>query len=284
MEFVIGNFSIYLLDTGEFWLDGGSMFGIVPKILWSKIIKTDENNLIPMALNCFLIKGGDFNLLIEAGIGNWWDEKFKKIYKLNSKNFEQVLKPIGILKDEITHIFASHLHFDHIGGTVEKLYDQIIPTFPKANIFIQREEYEHCLSPNFKEKGSYNKEILIPLAENGRFQFLEGDWEILPGIKSIKVGGHSMGMQILRIESNGEVGYFLGDLIPTESHLKINWIASYDLEPLKILSLKEKFLEKALEENAVFLLYHEKNKPVGRLRKDSSGNYFLEKLRETKNV
>lgn len=284
MEFKIGNLSIYLLDTGEFWLDGGAMFGIVPKILWSKVIKTDENNLIPMALNCFLIKGEDFNLLIEAGIGNWWDEKFKKLYKINWKNFYEVLKPYGILKEDITHIFASHLHFDHIGGAVEKLYDQIIPTFPKAKIFVQREEYEHCLSPNFKEKGSYKREIIIPLAENGRFEFLEGDFEILPRIKCINVGGHSMGMQILRIESYGEVGYFLGDLIPTESHLKINWIASYDLEPLKILNFKEKFLEKALEENAVFLLYHEKNKPIGRLRKDSSENYFLEKLRETRNV
>lgn len=284
MFFKIGDYDIHFLNTGEFWLDGGSMFGIVPKVLWSKILKEDENNCIPMALNCFLIKGKNFNLLIECGIGNWWDEKWKNIYKIKSFNFNNILEAEGLSKEEITHIFVSHLHFDHIGGAVEKIYNQIIPTFPKAKIFIQKEEYEHCLSPNLKEKGSYKKEILISLAENGRFEFLSGDFNILEGFKAIKVGGHSMGMQILKIESNGEVAYFLGDLIPTQAHLKINWIASYDLEPLKILKIKEEFLKNALKEKAFLLLYHEINMPFGRLKKDMEGNYYLEKLRETKNV
>lgn len=284
MDFKIGRFNIHLLNTGEFWLDGGSMFGIVPKVLWSKIFNSDENNCIPMALNSYLILNKDFNLLIETGIGNWWDEKWMEIYKIKSKSFKEILKPFGISNKDITHIFVSHLHFDHIGGAVEKLYDQLIPTFPEAKIFVQKEEFIHCQSPNLKEKGSYKKKILLSLAESGKFNFLDGDCEILPGIKAIKVGGHSMGMQILKIESDGEVGYFLGDLIPTEAHLKINWIASYDLEPLKILSLKEKLLNEALKENSVFLLYHETSKPAGRLKKDLQGNFFLEKIRETKNV
>lgn len=284
MDFKIGRFNIHLLNTGEFWLDGGSMFGIVPKVLWSKILRSDENNCIPMALNSYLILEKDFNLLIEAGIGNWWDEKWMDIYKIKSKSFKEILEPFGISNKDITHIFVSHLHFDHIGGAVEKLYGQLVPTFPEAKIFVQKEEFVHCQSPNLKEKGSYNKKILLSLAESGKFNFLEGNDEILSGFKAIKVGGHSMGMQILKIESDGEVAYFLGDLIPTEAHLKINWIASYDLEPLKILSLKEKLLNDALKENATFLLYHETLKPIGRLKKDLQGNFFLEKIRETKNV
>ncbi|MEJ5166800.1 MAG: MBL fold metallo-hydrolase [Thermoanaerobaculia bacterium] len=283
-SFKIGKLDVHLLNAGLFWLDGGTMFGIVPKKLWSKILKADENNCIPLALNCYLLSGKNFLMLIEAGIGNWWDEKWKNIYKIKTRDFEKILKPLGISKEDITHIFVSHLHFDHIGGAVEKLYDQVVPTFPKAKIYVQKEEYLHYISPNLREKGSYKKEILTPLLENGKFEFLGENSEILPGIQAIKVGGHSMGMQILKIQSEGEVAYFLGDLIPTESHLKLNWIASYDLEPLKILSLKEKILEEALEEKAIFLLYHEINKPVGRLKKDMEGNFFLEKLKGSKNV
>lgn len=284
LNFKIGNLNVYLLNAGEFWLDGGTMFGIVPKSLWSKILKADENNRIPLALNCYLVSGKDFLLLIEAGIGNWWDEKWKNIYKIKSRDFEKILKPLGILKEDITHIFVSHLHFDHIGGAVEKIYDQTVPTFPKAKIYVQKEEYLHYISPNLREKGSYKKEILTPLLENGKFEFLGENTEILPGIQAIKVGGHSMGMQILKIQSGGDVAYFLGDLIPTESHLKLNWIASYDLEPLKIITLKEKILEEALEEKAIFLLYHEISKPMGRLKKDMEGNFFLEKLKDKRNV
>lgn len=284
MNFKIGKFDVHLLNAGEFWLDGGSMFGIVPKVLWSKILKADENNCIPMALNCFLFSGEEFLLLVETGIGNWWDEKWKDLYKIKSKNFDEILENIGFKKEDITHIFVSHLHFDHIGGAIEKIYGQWVPTFPKAKIFVQKEEYIHCLSPNLKEKGSYKKEILLPLTENGKMEFLEGDMEIMEGVEAIKVGCHSMGMQILKIQSEGDVAYFLGDLIPTESHLKLNWIASYDLEPLKIISFKEKFLNRAAEEEAILMLYHETKKPVGRLKKDIQGNFFLEKIRETKNV
>lgn len=284
MDFKIGNFDILLLKTGTFWLDGGSMFGVVPKKIWQKFIECDEENRIPMALNCFLLKGDDFLLLVECGIGDWWEEKYNEIYKINFTNFKDLLSRFGIKKEEITDIFVSHLHFDHIGGSVEKAYDTLIPVFPNAKIYVQKEEIEHSLNPNLKEKASYKREIINCLAFSGKFQIIDGDFEIKKGVKAIKVGGHSFGMQILRIESEGKVGYFLGDLIPTVFHLKLNYLASYDLEPLKILNLKEEILKRAFEENSIFLLYHEVKIPVGFIKKDLEGNYFLEKLRESKIV
>ncbi len=284
MQYQFGKTIIYPIDAGEFWLDGGTMFGVVPRVLWEKFLKPDEENRIPISLNCFLVVNENRRILLEAGIGNWWEVKTRDIYKIKSNNFAKVLANIGFSKEDITDIFISHLHFDHIGGAVEKLYDQLTPTFPKAIIHIQKKEYENALSPNLREKPSYKKEILISLSEAGKFNIIDGDTEIFPNFYAIYVGAHSIGMQILKIKTEEETIYFLGDLIPTTAHLKINWIASYDLEPLKILKIKEELLKNALEEKAIFLLYHERNIPIGRLRKDMMGNYFLERIRQTKNV
>ncbi len=284
MQYQFGKTIIYLLDAGEFWLDGGTMFGIVPRVLWEKFLKPDEENRIPISLNCFLVANEDRRVLLEAGIGNWWDLKMKDIYKIKTNSFDKILANIEFSKEDITDIFVSHLHFDHIGGAVERLYDQLVPTFPKAKIHIQKKEYEHALSPTLREKSSYKKEILIPLSEAGCFNIIDGDREIFPNFYAKYIGAHSLGMQILKIKAEEEVLYFLGDLVPTTAHLKINWITSFDLEPLKILKIKEELLSKGLDEKAIFLLYHEKNIPIGRLKKDMEGNYFLERIRQTKYV
>ncbi|MEO0087083.1 MAG: MBL fold metallo-hydrolase [candidate division WOR-3 bacterium] len=259
----LGKFEIYPILDGYFGLDGGAMFGIVPKVIWEKMNPADERNRIRLALRTLLVKTPNELILIDTGIGTKFNEKYVDIYKIENQylNIEKELKELKITLEDIEIVINTHLHFDHCGGntkaiTYEKEIIEYIPTFKKAIYFVQKEEFEYALAPDVRSKNSYLKENFLPIRD--KFKFPENE-KITDGIYVIKTGGHTVGHQIILIQSEGETCCYLGDLIPTLSHLKIPYIMGYDLFPLETMKFKEELLKKAKKEKWYLVFEHDPN-------------------------
>ncbi len=268
-----GNFELLLLSDGTFWLDGGAMFGVVPKVLWNKLNPADEQNRIELGLNCLLIQARGKNILIDTGIGDKFDEKFRNIYSVDkSRNLIGSLKEIDLNPEDIDIVINTHLHFDHCGGNtrpalLQKCKDKLVPSFPNARYFIQKGEWEDAMNPNERTCASYLKENLIPVKEAGLLELINGDTEILPGIKTIITNGHTKNHQSVLIESCEKKAIYLGDLIPTTSHIKIPYVMGYDLYPLEIIEKKKEVLSKALKEHWLLIFEHDPRIGMGYLEK-----------------
>ena len=253
----IGEFEIFPMEYGRFKLDGGAMFGVVPKVLWQKYSPADENNQIDMALRGMLIKTGDSNILVDTGVGHKMSDKLNKIFAIDFTSFslEESLKKYKLSVDDISDVILTHLHFDHTGGATKKNdKSEIIPTFPNANYYVQKKQYDWALNPSERDKASYFLENYVPLFDNEVLTFVEGDKEILPGISVISINGHTPGQQLVKISSDEQTILYCGDLIPTAAHIPLPWIMSYDLQPLVTLEEKKKLLPTIVEENW-FLFY-----------------------------
>lgn len=263
-----GNFNIEILSDGNFWLDGGAMFGIVPKPIWNKLNPADELNRIKLGLNCLLIQTEDKNILVDTGIGDKFDEKFKERFKINkSSNLISALKEVKLEPENIDIVINTHLHFDHAGGNTHIKGNKILPSFPQARYIIQRGEWEDAINPNERTRASYLKETLIPIKEKGLLELIEGDKEILPGIKVIVTGGHTLNHQVVLIESENKKALYLGDLIPTTSHIKLPYVMGYDLYPLNTMKKKKEILNKAAEEHWLLIFEHDPYTKMGYLEK-----------------
>ena len=256
----LGHFEIHAISDGTFALDGGQMFGVVPKVLWEKKAPPDERNRIRMGLTCLLVRAQGKNLVIETGIGDKMDAKQVGIYKIeHSTTLPAELQKLGVGLNEVDLVINTHLHFDHCGWNVRREGGKLVPAFPRARYFIQRGEWEHALAPTLRDRASYIPEFFI--AAEGQTEFLDGDAEILPGIKVEVVPGHTRHMQCVRIGSENQQAYFISDLVPMSAHLSPAWIMSFDLYPLETLANKERLLPELAAEKALVVFPHDPATP-----------------------
>ena len=270
----LGNKTISILEAGRFRLDGGAMFGVVPRVLWEKRKQPDDKNRIAMATNLLLIQYQDRNILVDTGIGTKYDDKFKKIYAVEDDpyNLTRALEKAGLTAEAITDVILTHLHFDHTGGsTTRNAKGAVVPTFPNARYYVQKSQYEWALNPSEKDRASFFPENYVPLYEAGQLELLDGDGELFPGIRVMTVTGHTPGQQMVRVEGEGQTVLFAADLIPLEPHLSIPWVMAYDLYPLETIREKKAILNRAVEENWIIVFEHDPEVLAGTVTRTEKG-------------
>jgi glyoxylase-like metal-dependent hydrolase (beta-lactamase superfamily II) len=261
----LGAIEIYALSDGTFGLDGGQMFGVVPKVLWEKKLPADERNRVRLGLTCLLVRTGKYNVLIETGIGDKFDAKRTEIYNIDhSPNLLDNLSRHGLSVEDVDVVINSHLHFDHCGWNTRREGAEIVPTFPKARYFMQRAEWEHALHPNERDKASYIEEWFAPAEP--QTVFVEGACEIVPGIRVELAPGHIRDMQCVWVESEGRSACFISDLVPTHAHLPFPWIMAFDLYPMETLASKKRLLPRLAEQGTLVVFPHDAEVPWGRLK------------------
>ena len=268
----IGGFEAVLLSDGTFRLDGGAMFGTVPQTLWCRHDKPDEKNRIALALGCLLIKTPKGRrILVDTGLSSKYDDnpKFKSIYSVDRPvTLRGELKKIGLAPSDIQLVINTHLHFDHAGGDTEfNDTGMPVPAFPKARYLIQKEEWDDANHPHERNQASYMAENFAPLQEARQLDLVEGEYEIEPGLKVIQSGGHTQGHQCVLIESQGETALFLGDLVPTASHIPLPYIMGYDLYPVDTLESKRALYAKAAEGDWTLLFQHDVRQRAAKIEK-----------------
>ncbi|PKP33864.1 MAG: MBL fold metallo-hydrolase [Bacteroidetes bacterium HGW-Bacteroidetes-17] len=254
---------LYAIETGNLKLDGGAMFGVVPKVMWNKFYPADENNLCNWAMRCLLIDDGEHVILIDNGIGDKQDENFLKHYYLNGEaTLETSLNKYGYTTDDVTDMLLTHLHFDHCGGSIK--YDKngkLVPAFKNAKYWVSQEQYDWATNPNRREKASFLKENILPIKESGQLNIVEKEGEIIPNIYAKIFNGHTQGQIIPHIKFGGKTIAYTADLFPSTAHIPMPWIMAYDTKPLITLEDRERFFKEAVEENVILFfehdLYHE---------------------------
>ena len=277
----LGAFEIYPVTDGRFRLDGGAMFGVVPRVLWEKCCPADELNRIQLALNPLLIRAHGKNILVDTGLGNKLDTKLQDMFAVDrTPPLYDSLKKHGLTAEDIHMVINTHLHFDHAGGnTAQNDGRGVIPAFPKAKYIVQQGEYEDAVLANERTKASYRQENFTPIAQVHQWEFLKGDTGLLPGLSVLVTHGHTAHHQAVKIESEGRVALYLGDLIPTVSHLPLPYIMGYDLYPLQTLETKRKVLDRAFQEKWLLIFEHDPRVQMGYVKKDVEGKYFLEEVK-----
>ena len=271
----VGKLRVHTIQAGGQKLDGGAMFGVVPKPLWERRIPADERNRIPLGMRCILVEHDDGLVLIDCGAGNKENAKFLDIYGIENAGangrtaLEDALAKLGHTPNDISILIDSHLHFDHGGGNSYRDEAGVVrPTFPNARYVVQRGELDYASHTNERTAASYLPHNFAPVAEAGLFDLVEGEREIVPGISVLPTPGHVPFHQGILLESKGERAFFLGDLVPTHAHLPLPWIMGYDVEPLVTLETKRRTLARALKEEWLLIFEHDATHAWGRLQHD----------------
>jgi len=271
MKFKVGDLEVWALETGHFRLDGGAMFGLIPKTLWSQKLTPDSENRIPLGLRSLLIRGPTFTALIDAGMGTKWGDSGKKNFDLEIKSWSEILAPTGLGPEDIDHVVATHLHFDHVGGLSEFAEDgtTLRPVFKNAEHWVSQSNYEFARDPGPREKASYRSENWEPLHKNGQLRLVDiqtgGDpLPLLPGLWAERSDGHTLGQMIIHLRSGHSEGnvVFCADLLPTQHHLKENWGMGFDLQPQVLLEEKRRLLESAVRHNWGLVLEHDPHRAM----------------------
>jgi len=264
----IGRYEICPLPTGVFGLDGGAMFGTVPKVLWEKSNPPDEKNRIPMEARALLLKSADCNVVIDCGngldfilkYGEKLGTKFAEMYNIDPEgpSLKKSLAAHGLVPEQIHHVILTHLHFDHAGGATMEKDGRLVPTFSKAQYYVQKKNLETAQKPNLRERASYFPANFQPLLDAGVLNLLEGDkTELLPGISVYVSNGHTQGQQVVKISDGSQTLLYCADLIPTSSHVRLPWVMGYDLNPLLLMEEKQRFLGQAADENWYLYFEHD---------------------------
>jgi len=274
----LGDFELTIVSDGTYFLDGGAFFGVVPKTMWSKRITSDDQNRVDAGLNSLLVRTGDKNILIETGIGNKLSDKLVQIYKQPAKLLDN-LHVAGVAPEDIDIVINTHLHFDHCGWNTMLRGDQIVPTFPKAKYYAQRQEWEHGRLQLERDAISYMSPNYDPLIESGQMVLLDGDQGLLPGI-SVKVfPGHTASMQAVIVESveaaEKKTACYISDLIPTSNHLDITWAMAFDLYPLQTIESRKKYYAQAIPEKWLTVFTHDDQAPWGYVERGDRGKLIL---------
>ena len=276
----IGNLELYPVETGRFRLDGGAMFGVVPKTLWSRMISADDKNRIPMAMRCMVVKSKSTNriYLIDNGCGNKFDEKMEKIYSLDydHSNLIDSLKDIDIAPEDITDMVFTHLHFDHSGGTTD--YDDdgnLYEVFPNATYHVNKRHWETATNPNDREKASFFTENIDPVKNSGRLNLTDDGVTFEEEFKTAVMDGHTEGQQLPIFTDGKKTIIYAADLFPTYAHIPLPWIMGYDMKPLQTLDEKKEFLKNAVDKKWYLFMEHDAEHEIITL-KNENGKYSMD--------
>jgi len=277
----IGKWKVHTIQAGGQLLDGGAMFGVVPKPLWERRIAADDRNRIQLGMRCLLVEHERGLVLIDNGLGNKEPAKFHQIYGVENAGaggrtwLEDALQQLGVSPTDVMMMVDTHLHFDHAGGnTYVDAEGQVRLTFPRARYVVQRAEYQWATHTNERTAASYFDHNFVPVMESGRLELVQGEVEILPGITLMPTPGHTPGHQSVRLESGGETALFLADLVPTAAHLPLPWIMGYDVEPLVTLETKRRLLRTAADQEWLLIFEHDAVNPWGHVVHDGKGYAF----------
>ena len=266
MEF--GDYRVEIVPDSEFRLDGGAMFGVVPRNLWSKFCPPDEQNRIRMNMNCVFIDTGKERVLIETGIGDKWSEKHRAMYGINRTRSlaESVQTIAGVSPEEVTIVVNTHLHFDHAGGnTAIDESGSVRAQFPNARYFISQAEYEHAEQPSDRDKASYFPDNWRPLKDSGQLELKPAQYEVVPGLTMETQPGHNRSMQCWRLQQIGQTMFGFADLVPMRAHVPFAWVMGYDLYPVETVEAKKRLLPQAAREGWTCLFYHDPDEPHCRI-------------------
>jgi len=269
----IGKYKLTVINTGYFKLDGGAMFGIIPRALWEKTNTPDNLNRITLSARCLLLQKKGRRILIDTGMGNKWDAKSRSIYDIDNSSLTLIseLKKVGLAPEDITDVILTHLHFDHTGGSTILENGRLYPAFQAAKYYVQKKNYEWAVNPTDRDKGSYIKDNFMPLMDFGVLDLLNGDTEFDENISLIVVNGHTIGQQLIRIHDSSKSMLYCCDLIPTASHIPLPYIMGYDLQPLVTLADKTKLLQKACDEKWMLFFEHDQHAAYATVAKTEKG-------------
>ncbi len=263
-----GDYQVEILQTESFGLDGGAMFGVVPRNLWSKVSPPDEQNRIRMNTASIYIEAGDERIIVDTGMGDKWTDKLRKIYNVAESPTlpEQLEKVAGVKPEDITIIVNTHLHFDHCGGNTRTTDNgEIVPTFPNARYMVSRREYEHAREPLERDRASYMPENWQAIAKSGQLELKDDVYEVVAGLTMETVTGHNHTMQCMRLVRDGKTLYNFVDLVPTRHHVTPAWLMGYDLYPVETLANKKRLLPQAAREEWLCVFIHDPDTPLCRL-------------------
>ncbi|MCF8448335.1 MAG: MBL fold metallo-hydrolase [Taibaiella sp.] len=265
---------LHTINAGYFKLDGGAMFGVVPKSMWYKANPADDNNMSTWAMRCLLIEHGNLRILVDNGMGYKQDEKFySHFHPHGDDSIEKGLAALGFTTDDITDVFLTHLHFDHCGGSIKREGDKLVPTFKNAIYWSNKKHWESALNPNEREKASFLKENILPISECGQLRLIEttdGE-EWMPDIRIRYVNGHTDAMMLPQITCGDTTLLFCADLFPSAAHVSLPWVMAYDMRPLDTLNEKRKILKEAVENNWLLFFEHDPKNECCRLEQTEKG-------------
>ncbi|MBM3324033.1 MAG: MBL fold metallo-hydrolase [Calditrichaeota bacterium] len=272
----IGDYTLTPVITGQFRLDGGAMFGVVPRVLWEKTNPPDEKNRIQMTMRALLLQSATRRILVDTGVGEKQDEKFIRMFVVEhvQASLTKSLSKAGLRPEDVTDVILTHLHFDHCGGSTQRQGDSIVPTFPHARYFVQRQQYEHALTHSERDRASYFPENFEPMKAAGQLELLDGPAELYPGVEILVVGGHTPGQQLVKVADGSKTLLYCADLIPTASHIPLPYIMAYDLFPMMTLEEKKRLLPQAHHEGWILFFEHDPFRATAKVAK-SEKDYIM---------
>lgn len=260
----VGRFRITALRDASFALDGGAMFGVVPRVLWEHLTPINEDHTIPLSTTPYLVQDGTNTIVIEPGMGRRWPDKQRKMFHIDGSDGQDLLASlaaVGVRPEEVTHCLMTHCHWDHIGAACG---ENGAPVFPNAEYWTPASERDACLNPDHLRRASYRREDLAPMDESGQLHTFAGEAEILPGLSMVEVGGHSDGISLVLVQDAGQGACFWADVVPTRNHVHLPFIMAYDLNAGKSFEVRSEWIARAAAENWACLLYHDPEEPIGR--------------------
>ena len=276
----LGDFELTVVNDGKYYIDGGAMFGVVPKPMWEKKLPADEHNRLHMAMNSLVIRTGRDTILVDTGAGNKLPDKMRKHFDVQECLLDH-LSDANVAPDDITVVINTHLHFDHVGwNTLRRGDGQIVPTFPRARYYYQRGELAHAHLQHERDRVSYLTENYDPLVANGQAVLLDGAAEIVPGVRVELYPGHTEHHQVVIVESQGKTAAYVGDLIPSRSHLNPTWVMGYDLLPIACIDNRHRYYRQAIPGRWLTVFTHEPSTPWAYVQKDEAGRYISQPLED----